>query len=176
MIKRINTSFDGLILLQPKTFKDPRGFFYESWKNEHYKEVGIEQDFLQDNISVSYKNVLRGLHIQKNQGQLVTVVHGKIFDVVVDVRANSKTFKQFFSIELDADQPKQLYMPPGFAHGFCVLSDEAIVHYKCTQYYNGQAEGGIIWNDPELGINWPGKDFVISERDKEFSGIGFING
>jgi dTDP-4-dehydrorhamnose 3,5-epimerase len=171
MIKKIDTGFDGLLLLEPKTFKDARGFFYESWKNGDYKEAGIEELLLQDNVSISHKNVIRGLHIQKNQGQLVTVISGKIYDVVVDVRPESKTFKQFFSIELDADNPQQLYMQPGFAHGFCVLSDKAIVHYKCTQYYSAQDEGGILWNDPELGINWPGENFIISERDSNFHGL-----
>jgi len=168
MIKKIDTGFDGLFLLKPNIFKDTRGVFYESWKNEYYKDAGIEQDFLQDNISISNKNVLRGLHIQKKQGQLVTVISGKIFDVVVDVRPESKTFKQHFSIELNADNPQQLYMAPGFAHGFCVLSDTAILHYKCTQYYDKHSEDGIFRNTPEFGISWPGDNFIISERDSNF--------
>jgi len=167
-MKVIDTGFEGLILIEPKLFRDERGIFYESWRDANYQEIGIQEKFLQDNVSISKKNVLRGLHYQKNQGQLVTVVHGKIFDVAVDIRPGSKTYKKYFSIELDATEPKQLYMPPGFAHGFCVLSDIAIINYRCTQYYDATQEGGIIWNDPEIGIKWPVESPIISEKDLSF--------
>lgn len=168
-MKIINTGFKGLLLLEPKVFKDDRGLFYESWQLEDYKKIlGIKEDFLQDNVSISTKNVLRGLHYQKNQGQLVTVTYGKIFDVVVDIRFDSSTYKKYFSVVLDSEEPKQLYMPQGFAHGFCVLSDIAILNYKCTQYYNHTQEGGIIWNDPDIGINWGVNSPIISEKDAAF--------
>ena len=168
-MKVIKTEFDGLLILSPSFHEDERGSFYESWSKEVYRKIGIEEEFLQDNFSVSYKNVLRGLHLQKDQGQLVTVVFGKIFDVVVDLRERSRTYKQHFSIELDGEDPKQLYMPPGFAHGFCVLSEVAIINYKCTQYYNSSSETRLGWNDSELKINWPVGSFILSEKDKEKS-------
>ncbi len=165
-MKIIDTGFEGLILIEPMIFEDNRGNFYESWKDADYENIGIKEKFLQDNVSISKKNVLRGLHYQKNQGQLVTVIHGKILDVAVDIRPESKTYKKYFSIELDSTKPQQLYMPPGFAHGFCVLSDIAIINYKCTQYYDATQEGGIIWNDPELGIEWPSNiSFILSLKD-----------
>lgn len=170
-MKVIDTGFEGLILIEPKVFKDDRGMFYQSWRDIDYKKFGIQENFLQDNISISKKNVLRGLHYQKNQGQLVTIVFGKIFDVVVDIRSNSKTYKKYYSIELDAKLPKQLYMSPGFAHGFYVLSKQAIVSYKCTQYYNSSEEGGIIWSDPAISIDWPEGDKIISLKDQKFSCI-----
>lgn len=170
-MKIIETGFEGLVLIEPQFFKDERGGFFESWCLENYKRIGIKEGFLQDNVSISEKNVLRGLHFQKSQGQMVTLTYGKIFDVVVDIRPESTSFKKYYSIVLDASDPKQLYMPPGFAHGFCVLSDLAIVNYKCTQYYNHTQEGGIIWNDPEIGINWPPSNFIISKKDQNFKSL-----
>ncbi len=167
-MKIIDTGLEGLILIEPKACQDDRGVFYESWRDADYQKVGIQEKFLQDNISFSKKNVLRGLHYQKNQGQLVTLVHGKIFDVAVDIRAESETYKKYFSIELDAAKPQQLYMSPGFAHGFCVLSDIAIINYKCTQYYDASQEGGIIWNDPAIGIEWPSGNKIIAEKDMAY--------
>lgn len=171
MLKVTKTNFDGLFILEPCFFKDDRGGFYESWTEADYIDAGIKETFVQDNVSISKKNVLRGLHYQKDQGQLVTVVHGKIFDVAVDIRPKSKTFKKYFFIELSADVPQQLYMPPGFAHGFCVLSDLAIVNYKCTQYYDPKNEGGVIWNDPEIGIPWPLEKVFMSDKDKKFKAL-----
>lgn len=168
MIKTISTGFSGLILIEPQTFKDDRGKFYESWHFKDYQQAGIRERFIQDDISISLKNVLRGLHYQKNQGQLVTVVYGKIFDVAVDIRPNSKTYKKYFSIELNADNLRQLYMPPGFAHGFWVLSSMTIINYKCTQYYNKNFEGGIRWDDPTIKIKWPAGKKIISDKDKNF--------
>ena len=161
------TDFDGLLVLEPEIFQDGRGEFYESWREIDYQQYGIKEKFLQDNISISKKNVLRGLHYQKNQGQLITVIHGIIFDIALDIRENSQTFKKYFSIELSSNQPKQVYIPPGFAHGFCVLSDFAVMHYKCTQYYDPTIEGGIYWKDKQIGIAWPGKNFIISEKDQK---------
>ncbi len=164
----IQTGFDGLVIIKPKIYCDERGLFYESWRENQYKEMGIQESFLQDNISVSKKNVLRGLHYQKNQGQLVTVLQGSIFDVVVDLRPYSTTFQKYFSLVLASDLPRQLYMPPGFAHGFYVLSDEVIMNYKCTQYYNAAHESGVVWNDPDLNIQWPCKNPIVSEKDSTF--------
>lgn len=173
-MKIIPIGLEGLFLIEPQAFADDRGVFYESWRKENYKKIGIKEDFIQDNVSISKKNVLRGLHFQKNQGQLVTVTHGKIFDVAVDVRSNSSTYGKYFSIELSADNPLQLYMTPGFAHGFCVLSDMAVINYKCNQYYNPQEEGGILWNDQSIGIDWPVGHPVISQKDQSFGPLGHI--
>ena len=167
-MKVIETKFEGLILVELKLFEDNRGVFYESWRDIDYQNIGITSKFLQDNISISKKNVIRGLHYQKNQGQLIYVTYGRILDVVVDIRPQSKTYKKYFSIELDANKPQQLYMPPGFAHGICVLSDLAVFNYKCTQYYDPTQEGGIIWNDPAININWPSGDKIISIKDQQF--------
>lgn len=169
----IPTSFEELFILKPKVFNDERGMFYESFRKKNYKEYGIKEEFVQDNISFSQKNVLRGLHYQNYQGQLITVIYGTIFDVLVDLRSMSKTFKKYFSIELSSDYVQQVYMPPGFAHGFCVLSDFAIISYKCTEYYDPLQEIGIIWNDAEIGIKWPIKNPIISMKDQKFKTINF---
>lgn len=168
MIKIVKTKFKDCLILEPHYFSDARGAFYESWRSEDYKNIGIIESFKQDNISISKKNVLRGLHIQKNQGQLIWVSFGKIFDVGVDMRPESETYKQYFSIELSAESPKQIYMPPGFAHGFCVLSDIAVVNYKCTEYYDTECESGILWSDPSVNIEWPVQLPILSERDQSF--------
>ncbi len=168
-MKVTETPIQGLHIFEPAVYKDDRGLFYESWREQEYRDYGIQETFLQDNISVSYKNVLRGLHYQKNQGQLVSVIQGHIFDVAVDMRPHSPTFKKYFSLELSSDNPQQLYMTPGFAHGFYVLSDKVVMSYKCTQYYNSACESGIIWNDPELAIKWPlAGNPIISKKDSLF--------
>lgn len=167
-MKVIQTNFEGLLVLEPRTFQDKRGAFYETWRLNEYKEYGINENFVQDNISVSNKNTLRGLHYQKDQGQLVWVSYGKIFDVAVDIRPSSPTFKKYFSVELSADYVQQIYMPPGFAHGFCVLSDVAVINYKCTQNYDPTEEGGILWCDKDINISWPKLSFIINEQDKSF--------
>lgn len=166
-----STKFQGLLILEPKLFKDSRGAFYESWREQEYKDCGIKESFVQDNISVNHNNVLRGLHFQRGMGQLVTVSMGKIWDVVVDIRPSSSTFGQYFSIELSGESPQQLYMPPGFAHGFCVLTDIAIVNYKCTQYYDPAQEGGLFWRDTDLNIPWPIKEPIVSEKDQQFPSL-----
>ena len=173
-MKIIHTEFEGLLVIEPRFFADERGGFYESWRDADYKRYGILETFIQDNVSASKKSVLRGLHYQRDQGQLVTVAYGKVFDAVVDIRPNSASYGKYFSIELSADNPKQLYMPPGFAHGFCVLSDVAVINYKCSQYYNAQEEGGILWNDPSIGIDWPIDHPIISQKDQLFGPLEHI--
>ena len=164
------TEFDGLIYLEPKIFGDSRGWFYESWNKERYSEIGITEDFVQDNFSFSCRSVLRGLHYQKpyTQEKLVSVIEGKVWDVVVDLRRNSPTFAKWQGFPLTGEKKEQLYIPKGFAHGFCVVSETAIFHYKCTDKYSPESEHGIIWNDSTLNISWPIKDPIISEKDKKY--------
>lgn len=156
-----------LILVIPKVFQDPRGFFMETYKLSDFKEQGIPE-FVQDNHSYSKKGVLRGLHYQlppKAQGKLVRCVKGKILDVAVDIRRSSKTFKKWVAVELSEENNYMLYIPPGFAHGFLVLSEEAHVIYKVTEEYSPQHDRGIIWNDEEIGINWPIDNPILSPKD-----------
>lgn len=163
----IQTKLGGALIIEPKIFGDDRGFFYETYQSQRYKAAGIELDFVQDNRSRSSKGVLRGLHFQKNkpQGKLVTVTQGKVFDVAVDLRKDSPTFGQHASVLLTGDNRVQFYIPPGFAHGFCVLSDTADFQYKCTDYYDPTDEGGLLWNDPELAIAWPLTNPTLSAKD-----------
>lgn len=158
---------DGILIIESAVYVDDRGFFSESYEQERYRALGIVDTFVQDNHSRSRKNVLRGLHFTKSkpQAQIVTVMRGRIFDVVVDIRKDSPTFGKWFGTELGDEGARQVYMPHGFAHGFCVLSDWADLHYKVSQRYDSCDEGGLIWNDSEVGIDWPIKDPVISERD-----------
>lgn len=167
-MKLDKTNFPGVLIIEPTMFKDERGYFYESWQQTRYSDAGIKDTFVQDNHSLSKKDVLRGLHyqIQHPLGQLIWLTEGKIFDVGIDLRPQSPTFKQWLIIELDANNPKQLYLPPGFAHGFCVLSDQAAVHYKCTDYYYPEDECGLLWND--LPIQWPINCPIISKKDQAF--------
>jgi dTDP-4-dehydrorhamnose 3,5-epimerase len=160
------TPLSGILLIEPRIFNDDRGFFYESHQMQRYLEAGIPA-LVQDNISRSKRGTLRGLHYQlpNSQGKLVWVIRGKVFDVMVDLRQTSPTFKQWFSITLSDDVPMQVYIPPGFAHGFCTLSDDADFCYKCTEYYAPESERGIIWNDPEINIQWPIADPVLSPKD-----------
>lgn len=166
-MKVVAQPFTGVMVLEPDRFEDARGFFLESFEQERYRALGIAENFIQDNHSRSKKNVLRGLHFTKNklQTQLLTVMRGKIFDVVVDIRKDSPTFGKWFGTELSDEGPQQVYMAHGFAHGFCVLSDWADLHYKVSQRYDPSDEGGLIWNDSEVKIAWPIKDPAISERD-----------
>lgn len=167
-MKVIKTKLKDCIVIEPKVFGDDRGFFMETYQIERYKLAGITAKFVQDNHSRSSQNVLRGLHFQKNkpQGKLVTVTHGKVFDVAVDLRTGSPTFGQYESIILSGENKLQFYIPPGFAHGFCVLSESADFQYKCTDYYDSNDEGGIIWNDKTININWPVKRPILSDKDK----------
>lgn len=167
-MKIIQKPMEGALILEPKVFGDSRGFFLESYQKQRFNEIGITEDFVQDNHSRSTKNVLRGLHFTKEipQSQILTVMQGKIFDVIVDVRKTSKTFGNWFGIELGDEGPRQIYMSHGFAHGFCVLSDFADLHYKVSHVYEPGDEGGLHWNDPTVNIDWPISDPIISERDK----------
>lgn len=162
---------DGIYIISPRKYSDERGLFFESFNQLKFEKNNIKETFLQDNFSRSTKNVLRGLHFCKKnpQSQLLTVLKGKIFDVVVDIRRKSKTFGKWFSIELSDESTPQIFMKKGFAHGFYVLSDYADLHYKVSQIYNKDDDNGIIWNDKDLNINWPCKDPIISEKDSSLS-------
>lgn len=164
------TELDGVLIFEPKVFDDRRGYFLETWSKEIYKDAGIEHEFVQDNISCSVKGTLRGLHFQNpnSQGKLVQVYKGTAFDAAVDIRQSSPTFGKWTGIELSEDNHRQMYVPPGFAHGFCVLSDTAVFSYKCTDYYAPSCEGGIIWNDPEIGIDWPVDEPLLSDKDGKY--------
>lgn len=164
----IPTSFEGLMLIEPRCYHDERGFFLESYEQERYQAVGILDEFVQENHSRSSQNVLRGLHFtqKKPQAQILTVMRGKIFDVVVDVRKDSPTFKKWFGTELSDEGVRQIYMAHGFAHGFCVLSEFADLHYKVSQRYDPGDDGGLLWNDPDIGIEWPISKPIISDRDQ----------
>ena len=160
------TPIDGLLTIEPKIFADPRGMFYEVYSESKYEEHGISC-FVQDNHSISKKGVVRGLHYQVNPGQnkLVRVTRGEIFDVAVDIRKQSPTYGKWWGLSLSETNNFQLYIPIGFAHGFCVLSESAEVLYKCSDYYSPENERGILWNDPDLAIDWPVKDPILSEKD-----------
>ena len=167
---------EGLYVIEPTVFKDERGYFVETYNQNDMKEAGLDMVFVQDNQSMSTRGVLRGLHFQKQfpQGKLVRVVRGKVFDVAVDLRSDSKTYGKWFGVELSAENMKQFYIPEGFAHGFLVLSDEAEFCYKCTDFYHPGDEGGLAWNDPEIGVEWPLEevvDLIISEKDQKWKGL-----
>lgn len=165
---RISTSaIPEVIVIEPDVFGDERGYFLETWHSVRYAEAGIDKVFVQDNCSRSRRGVLRGLHYQLNrpQGKLVSVSSGRVFDVAVDIRRGSPWFGHWVGAELSDTNHKQLYLPPGFAHGFCVLSESADFTYKCTDYYAPDDEHGILWNDPDIGIQWPGSDFQVSQKD-----------
>ncbi len=159
----------GLVLVEPRLFHDERGFFLESFKESEFAAAGIADRFVQDNHSLSVKNVIRGLHFQKEpraQGKLVRVVKGRAWDVAVDIRPNSPTYKKWLGMELSGDNRLMLYIPPGFAHGFASLSDEVHLLYKCTQEYDPVLDAGIRWNDPDLAIEWPVKEPILSPKDE----------
>ncbi|MBN2366208.1 MAG: dTDP-4-dehydrorhamnose 3,5-epimerase [Calditrichaeota bacterium] len=157
-----------ILIIEPTIFEDRRGFFFESYNEREYRKHGIHVTFVQDNHSRSIKNTIRGLHYQKNPGQekLVRTVVGEVFDVAVDIRFNSPTFGKWVGIYLSAENKKQVFIPRGFAHGFCVVSDIAEFEYKCSDYYSPADERGILWNDPDLAINWPVNDPIISKKDR----------
>lgn len=169
-MKITTTPIEGLLIIEPQVFKDERGYFYESYNIDKFKEVGIYENFIQDNQSLSQKGAIRGLHFQAapfEQGKLVRVVQGAVFDVVVDIRKNSATYGQHFDIELTGENMLMFYIPAGFAHGFETLADNTIFQYKCTNLYNKTSEGGIYWNDPTLNIKWQTKTPIISAKDQE---------
>jgi len=161
------TELPEVLIIEPQKFSDGRGFFFESWESPRYAEAGIPGPFVQDNFSRSVKGTLRGLHFQepKAQGKLVTVLAGRVFDVTVDIRRGSPRFGRWVAIELDGTTPKQIWIPPGFAHGFLVLSDSADFFYKCTEFYNPDTERSIRWDDPELAIDWPIEEPILSAKD-----------
>ena len=165
------TKIPGVLVFEPAVFSDDRGLFMETWSRQRYHDAGISAAFVQDNVSVSKKGTLRGLHYQhpQDQGKLVQVLTGLVFDVAVDIRLGSDTFGRSVSITLSDSNHKQVYIPPGFAHGFCAMSDTAVFSYKCTNYYNASAEGGVLWNDPDLDINWPIDNPVLSTKDARYS-------
>ena len=173
------TKIDGVVVVEPEIFGDSRGYFMETYRQAEFLIGGIEANFVQDNQSKSTKNVLRGLHFQKEhpQAKLVRVISGEVFDVCVDLRKGSPTYGQWVGEILSAENRKQLFVPRGFAHGFLVLSDSAEFVYKCDDYYRADDEGGIIWNDPAIGIDWPlkGKP-VLSEKDLKWPGIENLQG
>lgn len=167
-MKVIETSLPGVLILEPKVFFDSRGFFVESYNKERYAAAGIDVDFVQDNLSFSSQGVLRGLHYQQPhaQGKLVHVLQGEVWDVAVDIRAESPQCGQWTAVTLSAENKKQFYIPPGFAHGFCVLSATALFTYKCTDFYHPECDGGVRWNDPDIGIAWPISEPILSAKDQ----------
>jgi len=172
-MKITETKLPGVLLIEPKVFGDERGFFLESFHAQRYADIGIVGNFVQDNHSRSSKGVLRGLHFQKRhpQGKLVYLTRGTVFDVAVDIRKDSPTFGQWVGVTLTAKNHQQFYIPPGFAHGFCVLSEIADFHYKCTDYYHPEDEGSLRWNDPDVGIAWEVAEPILSPKD---ANAGFL--
>ncbi|MEH6482686.1 MULTISPECIES: dTDP-4-dehydrorhamnose 3,5-epimerase [Pseudomonas] len=167
-MKVTETALAGVLIIEPKVFGDHRGFFLESFQTERYKDVGIELPFVQDNHSRSQRGVLRGLHFQRSrpQGKLVRVSRGSVYDVAVDINPDSPTCGQYVGVELNDENHLQLWVPPGYAHGFCVLSEVADFQYKCTELYFPEDEGGLIWNDADVSIPWPIESPQLSAKDK----------
>jgi dTDP-4-dehydrorhamnose 3,5-epimerase len=175
-IKVTRCHIEGLAVIEPTVFRDERGYFVETYNYNDFKAEGIDRVFVQDNQSMSVKGVLRGLHYQKQfpQAKLVRCIRGTVFDVAVDLRTSSATYGQWYGVELSAENKKQFYIPEGFAHGFLVLSDEAEFAYKCTDFYHPGDEGGLAWNDGEIGVEWPieeGMELIISEKDQKWGGL-----
>lgn len=165
------TGIEGLVVVEPKVFGDNRGYFMETYNYNDFKAAGLDMVFVQDNQSKSKKGVLRGLHFQKKnpQGKLVRVVSGEVYDVAVDLRRGSDTYGKWYGVLLSAENKKQFYVPEGFAHGFVVMSETAEFVYKCTRFYDPSDEGGLMWNDPEIGIDWPvpeNAELLLSEKDQ----------
>ena len=162
------TAIEGLLIIKPKIFGDKRGYFFESWSKQSYKDIDLDVDFVQDNQSLSQKGVLRGLHFQNppfSQGKLVRVIKGSVLDVVVDIRKNSATFGEYFSVVLSADNKKVMWIPAGFAHGFIAQEDDTVFTYKCSGVYNKESEGALFWNDPDLNIDWGFESPLVSKKD-----------
>ena len=167
---------EGLYIIEPTVHTDPRGYFVETYNKRDFEEAGLNMEFVQDNQSCSSKGVLRGLHYQKQypQGKLVRALKGRVFDVAVDLRTHSATYGMWYGVELTEENKKQFYISEGFAHGFLVLSDVAEFAYKCTEFYHPGDEGGLIWNDPEIGVEWPveeGMELLLSEKDTKWGGL-----
>jgi len=162
-------SIPGLLIIEPSVHGDDRGFFMESYSRDRYAEAGLPSEFVQDNLSLSAKGILRGLHLQhpNAQGKLCFVLEGEVFDVAVDARRGSPTFGQWEGVTLSSENKRQLYVPPGFLHGFCVLSERALFSYKCTEFYSAPGEVGVAWDDPEIGIKWPIESPLLSAKDQQ---------
>jgi dTDP-4-dehydrorhamnose 3,5-epimerase len=169
-VKFIETSLPGVIIVEPNVFKDQRGFFLETYRADLFEQHGVPARFIQDNHSKSVRGTLRGLHFQcpHGQGKLVRVTQGEVFDVAVDVRAGSPTFGKWFGTTLSAENMRQMYIPTGFAHGFCVLSDTAEFQYKCTDFYAPDCELGVRWDDPAIAIEWPVRTPLLSAKDQAY--------
>jgi len=167
------TSLPGVLLITPRVFSDERGFFLETYQHNKYRKHGIQPTFVQDNLSFSRRGTLRGLHyqLQQPQAKLVQAITGSIFDVAVDIRQGSPTFGCWVGVELSAENRKQLFIPEGFAHGFCVTSDTAYFSYKCSDFFAPKGEGGILYSDPDIGIDWPLDSFQLSQKDKESAAL-----
>lgn len=173
-MKITKTSLNDLYLIEPTSYKDERGIFLETFNSKIYKKI-IDEELIQDNFCTSKKNVLRGMHFTTSpQAQLITILEGTVFDVFVDLRKNSNTYGKWQGFELNSNTIQQIYMPHGFAHGYCVLSNNASLHYKVSKYYNKDHESGFIWNDKSIGIKWPVINPIISERDKNFKSFTSI--
>jgi len=175
-MKVTETKLPGVLIFEPDVFSDKRGFFLETWRSTIYEKAGVKASFVQDNVSFSRKGILRGLHYQypQSQGKLVQVLSGSVIDVAVDIRAGSPTYGHWISEELSDVNHKQVYIPPGFAHGYCVKNETAIFLYKCTDFYNPNTEHGIIWNDPDLNIEWPVTEPVLSAKDAKYPKLSDI--
>lgn len=176
----VETKLKGVVVIKPRVFEDARGYFFESYNQNVFKNAGLDLDFVQDNQSLSQKGVLRGLHFQNNpwaQGKLVRVITGAVFDVAVDIRKSSPTYGQWFGCELTEKNKWMMYIPPGFAHGFATLENNTIFSYKCTNFYNKESEDCLLWNDPDIGITWGIDNPLLSEKDlqgkklKEFKSL-----
>jgi dTDP-4-dehydrorhamnose 3,5-epimerase len=164
------TALDGVVIIEPRVFPDARGFFFESYHAERYARAGVSARFVQDNHSCSGAGTIRGLHyqLQHPQAKLVRVLRGAVYDVAVDIRRGSAAFGRWVAVELSAENKRQLFIPAGFAHGFCVLGDVAEFEYKCTDYYAPDDQHGVLWNDPSIGIPWPVRDPILSEKDRRY--------
>ncbi len=177
-MKIVKTPLEGVYVIEPRVFTDDRGYFFETYQSNRYKDFGISYRFVQDNVSFSVRNTLRGLHYQlpNTQAKLVQVLKGEVFDVAVDIRIGSPTFGRWFGTRLSEHNHKQLLIPDGFAHGFCVLSDDALFSYKCSDFYAPEAEKGILWNDTQVGIQWPIEDPILSDKDKGYKPLNLVPG
>jgi dTDP-4-dehydrorhamnose 3,5-epimerase len=167
MMQVIQSGLPGVLIVEPKVIGDSRGFFYEGWNRQRFEGNGIGTDFVQDNISVSGKNVLRGLHYQwpYPQAKLVQILEGEVWDVAVDIRQDSPHFGEWVGVNLSSENHRQLYIPEGFAHGFCVLSERAIFLYKVNEYYHPETDKGVLWSDPRIAVPWPVSEPILSEKD-----------
>ena len=166
----VPTELPGVVIIEPRVFTDPRGFFFESYNADRYAQAGIASSFVQDNHSCSAKGTIRGLHYQlrRPQGKLLRVIRGTVFDTAVDIRRGSPTFGWWVGVELSAENRRQLFIPAGLAHGFCVTSEVAEVEYKCTDFYVPDDQHGVLWSDPSIGIRWPVREPILSDQDRKF--------